>query len=347
MTVGKRERGILAGAVSALCLAVPARAQIPVTDAANLANTTRQVIQGIQQIQQLTQQLAVMQQQYSQLIQTYQAVAHLPDQALQQLAAQFNVQQFRTPLPSSANLMGDLMNGTGLDQLGSLGRQILNQNRLYAPSGADFAARQLMGTANSIAGVQAMLNNLYQSASGRITVLQGMEGQLSSAQDAKAVADLSARVQTEATYLQAQQVQAQVLQTWQAAQVRNETQQTREQRRCYIDQVLIQVAANSGGGSASASTGDGCSQGTAVPGGSTTPPTTPGSGDGAALGTMMAQDWGNAAAGNASAMGVNPTALAATCVIESGCRNLRGQGSISGAFQMTDATYTTDINKAL
>ena len=354
MRMGRREkRTVISGAAWMLCLGGPAWAQIPVTDAANLANTTRQVVQGVQQIQQLTQQLSVMQQQYSQLIQTYQALSHLPDEALQQLAAQLNVQQFRTPLPSSGSLVGGLMNGTGLDQLGALGQQILNQNRLYAPSGTDFAARQLTGTANSIAGVQAMLNNLYQSASGRVTALQGLEGQLASAQDTKAVADLSARVQTESTYLQAQQVQAQVLQTWQAAQVRNETQQSREQRRCYIDQVLVQVAANSGGGSGSGASG--CSQGVAAPGdgtpagitGNGTMTASAGSGDGAALGKMMAQDWGSTAASNATAMGVNPSALAATCVIESGCKNVGGQGSVSGAFQMTDSTYTADINKAL
>ena len=172
MRMGRREKkAVISGTAWMLCLGGPAWAQIPVTDAANLANTTRQVVQGVQQIQQLTQQLSVMQQQYSQLIQTYQALSHLPDEALQQLAAQLNVQQFRTPLPSSGSLVGGLMNGTGLDQLGALGQQILNQNRLYAPSGTDFAARQLAGTANSIAGVQAMLNNLYQSASGRVTAL--------------------------------------------------------------------------------------------------------------------------------------------------------------------------------
>ena len=240
-----RRKGAWTIGSAALLWSLTAQAQIPVTDAANLANTTRQVIQGAQQVEQLLNQLAVMRQQYAQLIQTYQAIAHLPDTALQQLASQLNVQQFRTPLPTSSSVVGDLMTGTGLNQLGAVGQQFLNLNRLYVPSGNDFAARQLTGTANSIAGVQGMLNNLYQSASGRITVLQGLEGQLASAKDDKAVADLSARIQAESTYLQAQHVQAQVLQTWQASQVRNETQQTREQRRCYIDQVLAKVDANS------------------------------------------------------------------------------------------------------
>ena len=233
---------LLAG-VSALTLAVPAHAQWAVFDAGNFANTARSAIQGAQQIQQLTQQLSVMQQQYSQLVQTYQAVAHLPQTELNQLAQQLNISQFRTPLPSLSGTVGSVMGGSGLGNLGSLGQQYLNQNRVYAPSGSDFQAQQLTGTANSIAGVQAMLDQLYQSAAGRISILQGLEGQLTSAPDAKSVADISARVQTEQTYLAAQQVQAQTLATWQAAQIRNEDQQRQEKRRQDIDEVINKVSA--------------------------------------------------------------------------------------------------------
>ncbi len=66
-----------------------------------------------------------------------------------------------------------------------------------------------------------------------------------------------------------------------------------------------------------------------------------------ALDTMMATSWGGAAAQNAQALGVNSTALAATCVIESGCQNVQGSGSITGAFQMSNATYTEAMNQAL
>jgi len=44
---------------------------------------------------------------------------------------------------------------------------------------------------------------------------------------------------------------------------------------------------------------------------------------------------------------VNATALAATCVIESNCQNLGGTGTINGAFQMSDATYTATMAAAL
>ena len=69
-----------------------------------------------------------------------------------------------------------------------------------------------------------------------------------------------------------------------------------------------------------------------------------------ALDTMMATSWGSAAAQNAEALGVNSTALAATCLVESGCQNLStatSSSSVTGAFQMTNATYTAMLNAAL
>ena len=65
-----------------------------------------------------------------------------------------------------------------------------------------------------------------------------------------------------------------------------------------------------------------------------------------ALSTMLGQPWGAAAVANAQALGVNPSALAATCVVESGCQNLGGRVA-QGAFQMTPSTYTAMINAAV
>ena len=71
-------------------------------------------------------------------------------------------------------------------------------------------------------------------------------------------------------------------------------------------------------------------------------PSTAGSSD--ALSTMLAQSWGQTAANNATALGVNPNALAATCVLESGCSaNVGGTGTISGAFQMSNGTYAETV----
>ncbi|NHO55367.1 hypothetical protein GOB87_15740 [Acetobacter estunensis] len=69
-----------------------------------------------------------------------------------------------------------------------------------------------------------------------------------------------------------------------------------------------------------------------------------------ALEKMYGSSWGYQAAQNAETVGVNPSALAATCVVESGCRNLytaNGKTTITGAFQMSNGTYTEQLNRAL
>jgi hypothetical protein len=90
--------------------------------------------------------------------------------------------------------------------------------------------------------------------------------------------------------------------------------------------------------------GSGSSSGSAYSGGGSD---SGGSSD--AYATMMSQDWGSSAADAAGAMGVSATALAATCVMESGCQNVgaSGGGTAAGAFQMINSTYTADINGAM
>jgi hypothetical protein len=66
-----------------------------------------------------------------------------------------------------------------------------------------------------------------------------------------------------------------------------------------------------------------------------------GSGSGSAvLSTLLAQPFGIGAVNAAAQLGVSGTAIAATCVMESGCSASTGaNGTISGTFQMKDSTY--------
>lgn len=236
-------RGPTLTAASALALlagALPARAQQPVIDAANLAR-------NVQQIQQLTQQLQLMQQQYQQLLNTYRAVAHAPTEPLTALGRQLNTDAFRNALPQST-VLGSVLDGsaTGPGALGTIAGGYRERNRVYAPDGADFQAQEMRRTAASVAGAQAMAGTLYQSATDRVAVLQGIEGQLATAADAKAVADLTARIGAEQAYIQAQQVQAQALVLWQQAQLRNREQREQERRRQSIDDLIEQAKARGG-----------------------------------------------------------------------------------------------------
>ena len=72
-----------------------------------------------------------------------------------------------------------------------------------------------------------------------------------------------------------------------------------------------------------------------------------GTGSSDALTTMLGTSWGATAAANAQALGVNASALAATCVVESGCQNVAGSGSVAGAFQMTTSTYNAMLQAAI
>lgn len=73
-----------------------------------------------------------------------------------------------------------------------------------------------------------------------------------------------------------------------------------------------------------------------------------GSGGTSADAVLQQRSWGAMASQNVTAMGVNPSVIAAACVIESGCQNVNALSgsSVSGAFQMIDQTYTADIRQA-
>jgi hypothetical protein len=71
-------------------------------------------------------------------------------------------------------------------------------------------------------------------------------------------------------------------------------------------------------------------------------------GDSTALSTMETTSWGLQAIQNAEALGVNPSALAATCVLESGCSQPSGvSGGAQGVFQMFPAAYQEGLAAAL
>lgn len=224
-----------------------ARAELPVIDGANLANTAKTVVQGAQQIQQLAAQLENMKQQLVTAQQTFDSLTHAPTGNLASFSSQFNVPGLRNILPQNMDSVGSIMNGTGLSGMGPLGQQYASQNRIYQPPANDFAAQQMTTNADSIAGVQALANQLFFSASQHINVIQSLEQTLTDAPDEKTVGDIQARMATEQSYIAAQQVQAQAVQTWQAAQVRNVEEQNTETQRQNIDDVLAADAATSNG----------------------------------------------------------------------------------------------------
>jgi len=233
--MNRRMTLLATASVAALLGSGTARAQFAVIDSANLANTAQQVMQLTAQLKNMEQQLATAQQ-------TFASLSHGVSDPLQASASQFNVPALRNVLPTGSGAFGSIVTGTGLGNTGYLGTQNLKANHVYTPAGTDFNATQMATNANSIAGVQAASQELYQSASSHMATMADLETQLNESPDQKTTSDLQARIAQEQTYLQAQQVQASTLQTLQAAQVRNVEQQAEEKDRQNVDDVLTQDA---------------------------------------------------------------------------------------------------------
>lgn len=70
-------------------------------------------------------------------------------------------------------------------------------------------------------------------------------------------------------------------------------------------------------------------------------------GDSDALSTMLNQSWGASAVSIAEATGVNPSALAATCVLESGCSQPAAGSGAQGIFQMFPSAFQEGLQTAL
>jgi len=238
-------RNMLLVGVSAAALFVSsqARAQWPTADELADANTLNTANSTADTVTKLKDQLENMKQQLATAQQIFGSLSHGVSNPLQASASQFNIPGLRNVLPTGSSQLGGVMNGSNLGNMGGLGTQYLNTNRVYQPQGDDFAATQMRANANSIAGVQATSDKLYQSASSHMSTLEDLEDQLNNSPDAKTTADLQARIAQEQTYLQAQQVQAQSISNWQQAQVRNEQEQGDEKQRKDIDDVLSADAA--------------------------------------------------------------------------------------------------------
>lgn len=248
--MNRRMTFLATASVAALLGASSARAQMAVIDNANLANTAQQVAQLTAQLKNMEQQLATAQQ-------TFNTLSHGVSEPLQASSSQFNVGALRNVLPTGSGAFGSIVTGSGLGNTGALGTQNFNANHIYTPSGTDFNATQMATNANSIAGVQAASQQLYQSASSHMAYMNDLEDQLNNSPDEKTTADLQARIAQEQTYLQAQQVQASTLQTMQQAQTRNVEQQGDEKQRKDIDEVLSQDSGASSSSGSSQTTGQG------------------------------------------------------------------------------------------
>ena len=335
------------------------RAQMVVTDPLVEANTLQSLVK---EVVAAGKRVEIINNQISQLIQlrnTFAAVSHGNLAALGDLVPELGVLGLTSPFGEDMGAVLQALGGTAatLGATGALTQDLLRTDQFYAPRAADFRAVMLNQTASAVATQKALAELAMKSSGERIAHLTALRNSLSSTSDVKAAADATARLAGEQATAQAQGNQLLALQVLQRSQAA--TTEAREQQawRCSAETLVAQAraaAASADSGmvvlvSSSSSTAScaasGTAPGTYVPTNNTgtlTASSTPD--DGTTLGKMLAQSWGQTAAHNATALGVNPTALAATCALESNCSaNVGGAGTISGAFQMSNGTYAETV----
>jgi hypothetical protein len=209
-----------------LGLLVPAHAALPVIDNTAIAQLLNQLKTAEQQYQELVAS-------YNQLKATYQALAQLTN--INSIASELKQSWIQNPAPDTTLLPGILDGLSPPSMLGgnlaNLAQQYLGQNRVYQPKGTDFEAGRLNASANSTAEIEAVATQNLQALQARATALSKIQNQLDSASTIQQVASIQARLAAEQNYVQIQTAQAANLRILAAARTETEDEAQQQAER--------------------------------------------------------------------------------------------------------------------
>jgi type IV secretion system protein VirB5 len=192
-------------------------AQIPVIDAANLAQNLQTAAQSIIAVEQLKAQL-------TQLEQTYTMFTNPTD--ILNMASGLENQTLENPMPL-ANALSGLVGGTAAG-MGSTSTYF-NQNHVYTPTDNSSASTQLNDNAQSIANIEGIASMNLSAIEQRLQQLPDLESDLNTATSITQVDAINGRIAAESQFVQAQQAQVANLQVLAVEQAQSQEQQGREQ----------------------------------------------------------------------------------------------------------------------
>ncbi|WP_338811477.1 P-type DNA transfer protein VirB5 (plasmid) [Agrobacterium leguminum] len=199
---------------------------IPVTDQAAIAKQIESIAQLKSQLDALNQQIAQAQQLYGSL----NKITNMAD-----VASLLNDPSIRKALPQDFNAIESLFKGSGSGVSGVSASKFLEGNSTYRTSANDFYAQELSRVQNRNAGQMSLGQQIYDAATKRIDGIDELRQKISSAADAKDIADLQARLQAETAFLQTDVLRMQGLQMVQQAQVQVDDQRKAEDWRQRMD----------------------------------------------------------------------------------------------------------------
>jgi type IV secretion system protein VirB5 len=223
-----RIRNSMIPAVAILTLSAGAAAAqgIPVIDQSA-------ILKQIESITQLKSQLDALNQQITQAEQLFGSLNKLTNMA--DVASVLNNPEIRKALPQDFAAIENLLSGNGSGSFGDAASRFLESNSTYRTTANDFYATELARVQNRNAGQMSLGQQIYDAATRRIDGIDQLRQQISSAGDAKDIADLQARIQAESAFLQTDLLRMQGLQMVQQAQGQVEDQRKAEDWRKRID----------------------------------------------------------------------------------------------------------------
>ncbi|UZX44974.1 P-type DNA transfer protein VirB5 (plasmid) [Agrobacterium sp. 13-2099-1-2] len=221
-----RLHGVLLSAVLMLAAEGASGQGIPVNDQAAIAKQ-------IESIAQLKSQLDALNEQIGQARQLYGSLNKLTDMA--DVAEVLNDPAIRKALPSDFAAIKGLLKGNGTGVFGDSASRFLEGNSTYRTDADDFYAQELSQLQNKNAGQMSLGEQIYDAATKRINGIDQLRGKISTAGDAKEIADLQARLQAEQAFLQTDVLRMEGLRMVQQAQNQVDEQRKAEDWRQRMD----------------------------------------------------------------------------------------------------------------
>jgi hypothetical protein len=355
-------RGLLLGAAVALW-AGTARADLPVIDVGGHLISLQSLAQAIKSVAAEEQIIANQVTQIIHLKATVEAVMHGDVLALAELGPELSGLGLGDLVDVGAGgaAVMDSLSGVAFatGRLSGLTSQLLSKDAMYLPTATDWSAGRMVSQARAFAAQKALATSSFDASTKQIRELEAVRAKAARAGDVTAAAQATASISAITAKAQMEGNQLTAAQIMQRAQAGTAEAQEQQMSRCAFERLAANAAAAQQAAAAGQiqfvtnvnvpCTAAASAQIAETTGGATLTVASystvaPVEG-GTALDTMLAQPWGQTAADNATALGVSPTALAATCVMESNCRaNVGGTGTISGAFQMSNGTYAETVS---
>ncbi|MCH4539798.1 P-type DNA transfer protein VirB5 [Brucella tritici] len=199
---------------------------IPVIDQTAIAK-------HLESIAQLKSQLDVLHQQIEKAEELYTSFNKLTDMA--DVAQVLNDPAIRKALPPEFAAVEGLFEGNGSGALNDAATKFLDKNTTYKTSADDFYANELSRVQNKNAGQMGIGQKIYDAATKRIEGIDELRQKVSTASEAKEIADLQARLLAEQAFVQTDVLRMEGLRMVQQAQTQVDDQRKAEDWRRRMD----------------------------------------------------------------------------------------------------------------